>query len=292
MKEIVHSYKLNCADSQYPLSLKSIYDPPKALYCKGNLVDCPLVAVVGTRRPTAYGAQVTESIVSDLAAAGIGIVSGLALGIDSIAHRAALDAGGYTIAVLGNGIDDVYPASNRWLANRILDSGGAIISELPSKTPPLKHHFPARNRIIAGLSFAVLVTEADWKSGTLYTANFALENGRDVMAIPGSILSEASAGPNNLIRQGAQLVTDASHIVDALGIEYNRASINTPLASNNIEKLIIETLLRGPCNSQQLIESGQLDASSFAHTITLMEISGKVKNLGRGRWGLSRKLTP
>lgn len=287
----VYSHYSNAysADSQYPSLLKEVPNCPKKIYSKGSLREMPLVAVVGTRRPTAYGRRVTEQLVSDLVNAGIGIVSGLALGVDSVAHRTAVEAGGYTIAVLGCGIDRVYPSSNRELAKNILDSGGALISELPTDTEPRKHYFPARNRIIAGMSMGVVVTEADWKSGTLHTANFALEYGREVMAVPGDIYRDSSAGPHNLIRQGAQLITEATHILNALNIEAKITSKSLQPKLNNTESVLIDLMKKGITSSNELISLSGLEASVYARTITMLEISGKAKNLGGGNWGLTTR---
>lgn len=288
----VFSYYSNAysAESQYPKLLRELPGRPKELYVKGDLRDeVPLVGVVGTRRPTLYGKRVTEQIVSELVNAGVGIVSGLAMGIDAIAHKTAVELGGYTIAVLGCGIDTIYPVINKRLSQEILESNGALVSELPGHTSPRKHYFPARNRIIAGMSLGVIVTEADWKSGTLHTANFALDYGRDVMAVPGDIYADSSAGPNNLIRQGAHLVTEAAHVLSVLNIDATSQPNKTPRAINETESRLIDLMNNGVTSSHQLITDSGIEAALFAQTITLMEISGKVKNLGGGHWGLSRR---
>ena len=289
MQVFSHSSNVYSADLQYPRLLKEAPGHPNRIFLKGRLREVPLVAVVGTRRPTPYGKQVTQEIVTDLVRAGVGIVSGLAMGIDAVAHKTAVEQGGYTVAVLGCGIDKIYPSINRDLHHQILNSGGAIVSELPSDTAPRKHYFPARNRIIAGMSMGVLVTEADWKSGTLHTANFALDYGRDVMAVPGDIYRESSAGPHNLIRQGANLVTEASQILSVLNIEPLKDSKNSLRPASDNEGILIGLLMKGISSSHQLVEESGMDASTFAQTITLMEISGRVKNLGGGSWGLSRR---
>ncbi len=289
MQVFSHYSNAYSADSQYPSLLKEVPHCPKKIYSKGSLREMPLVAVVGTRRPTAYGRRVTEQLVSDLVNAGIGIISGLALGVDSVAHRTAVEAGGYTIAVLGCGIDRVYPSSNRELAKNILDNGGALISELPTDTEPRKHYFPARNRIIAGMSMGVVVTEADWKSGTLHTANFALDYGREVMAVPGDIYRDSSAGPHNLIRQGAQLITEATHILNALNIEAKITSKSLQPKLNNTESVLIDLMKKGITSSNELISISGLEASVYARTITMLEISGKAKNLGGGNWGVTTR---
>ncbi|KKW18658.1 MAG: protecting protein DprA protein, partial [Parcubacteria group bacterium GW2011_GWB1_50_9] len=212
-------------DSDYPLLLAQIPNPPFILYGTGRATlfesQIPL-GVVGSRKPTSYGIQATETITETLARAGACIISGLALGIDAIAHRTAVEAGGATIAVLGSGIDNesLYPPSNQGLARRITESGGAVISEYPPGTPALKEHFPARNRIISGLSKGILVVEAQEKSGALITARFALEQNRDVFAVPGSIFSLSSKGTNALIQEGAKLVSCGEDILKEYGIEY------------------------------------------------------------------------
>ncbi|MEK9180933.1 MAG: DNA-processing protein DprA, partial [Patescibacteria group bacterium] len=217
--------RLITRDSEnYPRLLKEIYNPPAALYVRGKLLanlDEYAIAVVGTRKISNYGRQVTPLIVADLAKAGITIVSGLAYGVDELAHRTTLTARGRTIAVLGSGIDDasIYPASNRALALQIIESGGAVISELPLGSLPLKMHFPFRNRIIAGSTLGTLVVEADLESGSLITARLALEQNRQVFAVPGSIFNHVAAGPNNLIKIGAKAITCAADILDELNLK-------------------------------------------------------------------------
>ena len=204
-----------CHDPHYPSRLKEIYDYPPVLYVRGSLLpeDEWCLAVVGTRRATVYGRQVTEEIVADLAQSKITIVSGLAKGIDSIAHRSALDVGGRSIAVFGCGLDIVYPSENAELARRIIGQG-ALISEYPLGTKPKAENFPRRNRIMSGLSLGVLIIEADKSSGAMITAHLALEQNREVFAIPGSILSPASRGTNHLIQEGAKLVRDYTDILE------------------------------------------------------------------------------
>ena len=209
---------IRASDAEYPALLKEIPNPPFVLYGSGHpsaLASSLSIGVVGARKPTSYGAQATETITASLGAAGITIVSGLALGIDSLAHRAALEANAPTIAVLGSGIDEmsIYPSSNRGLARRIKDSGSVVVSEYPPKTPAMKEHFPQRNRIISGLSKGIVVIEAQEKSGALITARFALEHNRDVFAVPGSIFSLSSAGTNSLIQEGAKLVSCGEDIL-------------------------------------------------------------------------------
>ncbi len=203
-------------DKNYPKLLKEIYSPPALLYIRGKLElnDEFSLAIVGTRKLSSYGQQITPLITSDLAGAGLTIISGLAKGIDTLAHQAALKANGRTIAVLGSGLDkkSIYPSINRHLAEEISQKG-AVISEFPIGAEPLAQHFPQRNRIISGLSLGILVIEAPEKSGALITAKDALEQNRDVFAIPGPILAKNSLGPNNLIKMGAKLVSQANDIL-------------------------------------------------------------------------------
>ncbi len=210
---------LTIFDENYPRLLKEIYDPPVVLYVRGQTLpeDEKAVAVVGTRKITGYGQLVTEKLTRGLSEAGVTVVSGLARGVDSEAHRVALEAGGRTLAVLGGGLKKIFPPENLALAHRIADGGGALISEFAPDEPSLPGNFPARNRIISGLSQAVLVTEAAEDSGSLITAKDALEQGREVFAVPGPITSEVSFGPSMLIKQGARLVTDAGEIFEDLG---------------------------------------------------------------------------
>lgn len=202
-------------DGDYPQLLKQIHDPPALLYLRGNLPDSECFAIVGSRRATSSGLQLARELAGELAAHSICVVSGLARGVDSAAHRGALDAGGTTIAVLGCGIDRVYPPENTRLYLQILEQN-AIISEYPPGTPPLAGHFPGRNRIISGLSRGVLIAEAAEGSGSLITGDFALEQGRELFAIPGAVKSPTSRGPNQLLKEGAQLVTEVDDILQAL----------------------------------------------------------------------------
>lgn len=281
---IMQITKVHCAHPQYPRYLREIDNPPKYLYMSGSVPDIPLVAIVGSRRPTDYGRQVTYRLASELAAAGVGIVSGLAIGIDAVAHQAVVEAGGFTVAVLGSGLHQIYPARNRGLAQKLLASGGVMVSEQDVDMPPLRHHFPARNRIIAGLSLGVVVTEAAASSGSLITATFALDNNRQVMAVPGNVTSLSSAGTNKLLRSGASVVTGATDVLDILDIEAKllQKQPATPVSAE--EAAILELIGKGFGTSRELIEQSQLSAARFAHIISLMEITGKVRNLGAGTW--------
>jgi DNA processing protein len=217
---------LTMDDPGYPALLRELPDGPPVLYVKGTLLDEDqwAVAFVGTRRATVYGRDMTHQLVSALVDAGITIVSGLALGIDAAAHKAALDAGGRTIAVLGCGIDMVYPPEHRNLASAIVDSG-ALVTEFPPGTAPEGKHFPVRNRTISGLALGVVVVEAPADSGALLTADHAAEQGRDVFAVPGNVTSKASLGANRLIQNGAKLVISAQDILDELNL--TRTTVET-----------------------------------------------------------------
>ncbi len=212
---------INIKDKNYPELLKEIYDPPQTLYVNGQLKakeKYPL-AVVGTRKVSLYGQKTTRSLVKTLAQAGFTIISGLALGVDGIAHQTTLDVGGRTIAVLGSSLDIIYPSSHQQLAQKIIESNGVIVSEYEPKTRPSKWTFPARNRIVAGLSLGTLVIEAPKKSGALITARFALEQGREVFAVPGSVYNKNSDGCNLLIKMGAKPVTKPEDILESFNLK-------------------------------------------------------------------------
>jgi len=274
--------KISHNSSQFPDILRQLEQVPQSINILGNLPKDGLVGIVGSRRPTPYGERVTYQLASELARAGAVIVSGLAIGIDSIAHRAALDVGGITVAVLAHGLDRIYPSRHRALAAEILKSGGALVSEYDTGTPPLPHQFAERNRIIAALSAAVIVTEAAEKSGALITARDALTLGRTVMAVPGNITSAFSAGPNNLLRTGATPITSSTDVIVALGFHAREA---VPVSAQSAEEATVMRLLEDGVNtSEELIEKSSLSAASFANVISLMEITGKVRNLGAGNW--------
>ncbi len=281
-------------DQAYPALLKEIYSAPPVLFYRGTLPspDDFLIAIVGTRKHTAYGQQVAESLGRELAEQGLIIVSGLALGIDTIAHRAALDAKGKTIAVLGCGIEksNVYPSANRFVAERMAAEGGCIASEHPLGTPPLKHHFPQRNRIIAGLSLGTVVVEAPVESGALLTARNALEQNREVFAVPGNITNPSAEGGNNLIKMGARLVTEASDVLDALNLK--RATeyleVREVVPDTPEEAKILSHLTREPMHVDELTRLTELSAGAINAALTLMEMKGAVRHLGAMRYVLAR----
>lgn len=281
-------------DADYPSLLKEIYNAPPILYYRGTLplASDPCVAVVGTRKISTYGRQVTSDIVSSLVQNRLTIVSGLALGVDALAHQTTLDNQGKTIAVLGSGIDkaSLYPAANYHLVEKIIENGGAIISEYAPKTLPTKFNFPARNRLISGLSLGSLIIEADEKSGALITAQFALEQNREVLAVPGSIYSTYSKGTNALLKQGARLVTSAQDVLEALNLEqFNTFAVNKQILPDNLEEgLILNLLSLEPLHIDFLVKQSQLNSAVVSSTLVLMEMKGKVKNLGGMNYVLSR----
>lgn len=206
-------------DDGYPDLLQATADPPLGLFVRGAMADAPVVAIVGSRRASAYGLQVAGLLGEACAAAGAVVVSGMARGVDAAAHEGALAVGGATWAVWGTGPDRVYPPEHRGLADRLVDSGGALLTEYPPGTPARRHHFPERNRIVAGLARSVVVVEAAARSGALVTARLAVDEGREVLAVPGSILSELSVGPNALLRLGARPVVTPRDVLETLGLD-------------------------------------------------------------------------
>lgn len=239
--------------------------------------------MVGTRKVTPYGHGITSDLATNVAAQGVVIISGLAIGVDAIAHRSALGVGGLTIAVLPCGLDKPYPASHRQLARQILEQGGALVSEYPEGTPPLQHHFIARNRLVSGLSDGILITEAVSRSGTIHTAGFALEQGKTVMAVPGSITSTLSAGTNRLIKTGATPITEANDIFEALQLR-NVSEEQEVLAANAQEAAILTHMQSGVTEASELQILSELEPAIFNQTLTMLEITGKIRPLGAGHW--------
>ena len=278
-------------DPVYPEQLKTIPDPPACLYVRGEITpSTPSIAVVGSRKATNYGRQVAGELTRDLAAAGLTIVSGLAFGIDAMAHQATLDVGGRTIAVLANGLDEIYPTTHRALGREIVAKGGALVSEFPPGTPPLRHHFPIRNRIIAGLSLGTLVIEAAEESGSLLTARSAIEAGRDVFAVPGPITSPLSAGPHGLIRLGAKLTMNAGDILDELrlGDLTEQRMTRSIVADSELEAILLAQLTHEPIQLDDLVRQTELPAAEVSGALLLMEMKGKVRNLGAQQYVLGR----
>ncbi len=269
---------------EYPENLYHIFDPPPVIFIQGDLTaaDKMAVAVVGSRKPSPYGLLVAEKLAKDLAAVGITVVSGMARGIDTASHKGSLAGGGRTIAVLGCGSDVVYPKENKRLMAQIAESG-AVISEYPLGTPPQPWHFPARNRIISGLSLGTVVVEAAEKSGALITADFALEQGRDVMAVPGNIANELSRGPHRLIRQGARLVEGAGDIIDEMGLEklfpvQKEVSAGTVKMSNE-EEALYRLLSVEPVHLDELIEKTGLLPQKVMAALMYLEVKGLARQM-------------
>lgn len=302
-------------DKEYPKLLKEIEKPPFVLYIKchsefisgsNNLPagkagmlkqvqhDNERIAVVGTRKITQYGREVTEIFTRELVEAGFTIVSGLAIGVDSIAHKTAVENGGKTIAVLGCGVDCCTPISNQYLYDKIIDKGGAVISEVPLSYLPTKGSFPARNRIIAGLSLGVLVTEGAEDSGSLITAEHALSESRRVFAVPGPITSSLSKGPFKLIQKGAKLVTSAEDIIREFQISNikfqipNKSQIqNTKRGENKEEELILKILENEKLHFDEIARKAKMNPSKAGSILSVMEIKGLVKSLDGGFYSLN-----
>ena len=274
-------------DKEYPKLLTHISHPPFLLYIKGSVGvwKNKCFGVVGTRALSEYGKRAAPHITLDLARAGLTIVSGLATGIDTLAHKAALEAGAKTIAVLGTGIDEktLYPQLNLPLARKIVEKGGAVISEYAPGTHGTKFSFPQRNRIISGLSKGVLVVEADHISGAMITAKCALEQNRDVFALPGSIFAKTSEGANSLIQKGAKLVACADDILEEYGLESKKMKKIIRAESPEEEK-ILAVLTSGPAMADDIIRKTGMDAPQVNATLMIMEIGKKIKNLGGGKF--------
>mgnify|MGYP001193952754 FL=1 len=278
--------RLSIVDSSFTSILTTIAPPPKALYYIGALPEKrPTVAIVGSRRPTPYGIEVTRQLAYDLAKAGITVISGLAYGIDAVAHKAALDAGGTTIAVLANGLHRVYPTAHIGLARDIIQKGGALISEMPPGEDARAYHFLARNRIISGLADAVVVTEATDRSGTFSTATHALTQNKELFAVPGPITSLLSVGANKLLKQGAHPVTSAQDILERIAPSYIVAA-SEPLSDTPEEHLIITLLKKGVRKGDELQQQSMLSPQVYLQTLTMLEIKGIVRPLGGDRWSL------
>lgn len=271
-----HGWMLYCTQKEYPERLKEIYDYPLGLYGMGEKLkeDQLLIAMVGARDASPYGVQAASEFASALAKQGVGIVSGLARGIDACSHKGALEANGHTIGVLGCGIDICYPRSNQWIYEKI-KRHGTLLSEFPLGTPPLPAYFPQRNRIISGLCQGIFVVEAKRKSGSLITANFALEQGRDIFALPGRYYDEMSEGCGDLILQGAKLVYEPKHILEeydycshnSLNFEYSE---NFLLDKN--EKLVYDCLRLEPKHINEVVSETSLSFSQVAATLTMLEM--------------------
>lgn len=271
---------LAVSDPAFPLLLRAIPDPPPILFVRGAIGNSPAVAVVGSRRATPYGRAAAGRLAYDLALAGVTVVSGLARGIDGAAHQAALDGGGQTIAVLGCGADVAYPPEHRELADAVA-ARGALVTEFPPGTPPLPSHFVRRNRLISGLCLGVVVVEGAEDSGALVTVEYALDQGREVFAVPGSIFSEHSRAPHHLLREGARVVESADDIMSELGL--TTGSPVEPGAQTGEgaggESRLLALLDAGPRQLDDLVEASGLSAADVAAMVTMLEIRGLVRTL-------------
>lgn len=286
---------LTWSSTDYPDRLRNIYHPPPLLYRLGSLAPADewAVAVVGTRRATVYGKEVARHIASELARAGVTVISGLARGIDTVAHRAALDAGGRTIAVLGCGVDIVYPSENRRLMQRIIEQG-AVLSEYALGAPPDGSNFPPRNRIISGLSLGVVIVEAGQRSGALITADYAAEQGRDVFAVPGNIFNRTSTGCNRLIQQGAKLVLDIKDILEELNLTLvaQQLELQAVVPENETESQLLSFLSGEPLHVDEIVRQTALSTPEVSSTLALMELKGMIRQVGGMNYILARESRP
>ena len=284
---------VSLANENYPTLLKNIPNPPIVLFVKGNigLLKTNSIAIVGTRKITSYGATITKMFAADLASSGLTIISGMAIGVDGIAHLSALEVGGATIAVLGNGVDLPFPRENEHIYHKILENGGLIISEFAPGESPSVGSFPARNRIIAGLSLGVLVTEGASDSGSLITANFGLEFGRKVFAVPGPITSSLSAAPLKLIEKGARLVVSPDDVIKELGISsFAKASADRQKSKfKNLSKeeiKIVQILENESLQFDEIVRKLKIDSAKLGTILSIMEVKGLLKN-SSGSYSLS-----
>lgn len=279
-------HKINTISTiDLPEKLQVIPRPPKKLWYRGTFPEPwrKTVAIVGTRKPTAYGASVTEKIAYGLAERGVVIVSGLAYGVDALAHQAALKAGGITAAVLGSGVDTVGPAGNRAIAEQMVEQGGTLISEYEPGIPGLQFRFLERNRLVIGLADALVITEASLRSGTINTASHALAQSKDVYVVPGNITSPMSAGCNVLIAQGAIPITDIEEFCESIA---PRAEARKTMAFTPEEQVIISLIEQGVTDGDVLQTKSGLEATSYLQTVTMLEITGAIRSLGGNKWSL------
>jgi len=286
------AHVLTWESPDYPDLLQQIADPPPVLFVKGELTpsDEWAVAMVGTRKATAYGKEVARQVAGELARNHVTVVSGMARGIDGIAHRAALEAGGRTIAVLGCGVDRVYPPEHRKLALEIAENG-AVISDYPMGTAPEGKNFPPRNRIISGLSRGVVVVEAGLRSGALITADFAADQGREVFAVPGNIFSPASKGCNRLLRDGAHVVTEARDVLETLHLDQlaEKQVARAVLPENATEATIFDQLSHEPSHVDDVARAIDLPVEDVSSTLVMMELKGMVRQVGGLQYVIARE---
>lgn len=283
--------QLTLTSPLYPDILRNLHNPPKQLHYQGallNILQRPRVAVVGTRNISPYGQQVTHELVTRLVEQGIVIISGLAYGVDAAAHRACLQAGGTTIAVLPSPLQKIAPAGNASLAAAILKQGGALVSEYDIHDEPFKTNFVVRNRIVAGLAQAVVITEAGERSGSLHTAGYAFEQGTPVLVVPGDIYRPGSKGVHALLlRDKASIVTNYTHILQQIGLQPHVTPAQHIKGRNTQEQSILDLMLKGITEGEQLLSQSKLDVSLFNQTLTMLEISGKIRPLSNNYWALN-----
>lgn len=289
----VGAHVLTWDDDNYPPLLRRIPDAPPVLYVKGKLNPVDLqwaVAIVGTRRSTAYGRQVAEMLAGDLARNDVTIVSGMARGIDGVAHEAAIRAGGRTIGVLACGIDQVYPPEHANLARQVLDQG-ALLTETSIGSRPEAGNFPARNRIISGLTLAVIVIEAGQRSGALITADRALDQGRDVFSVPGSIFSRSSVGTNRLLQEGATMVQSAEDVLEALNLHMvaQQAEARVSLSKDPTEAAMLDTISHEPIHIDEIVQQMAMPVAQVSSVLAMMELKGMVRQVGGMHYVLARE---
>ncbi len=279
---------LTIDDSAYPSSLADISSPPKQLYYLGadpeEWTKRPSLAILGSRSITPYGRRVTEDFAFALSQKGFTIISGLALGVDATAHAAALKAGGRHLAVVASGLDKISPTSNLAIARQLLEQGGAIISEYPEGTDAFKQNFVARNRMVSGLADAILITEATEKSGTFHTVRFALEQGKDVMVVPGNITSPNSVGCNNLIKSGAIPVCSVEDVLQVLGADNLAETTTRQHGDTPAEEAILNELYNGNSDAHLVRTATKMSATEFNQTLTMLELGGKIRPLSDSHW--------
>lgn len=280
--------KISPQDSVYTKVLTHIAKPPKSLYFIGNLPKDrkPTVAIVGTRKPTKYGQEVTTRLAHDLASRGVVIVSGLALGVDALAHKATLDASGTTLAVLANALPGIRPSTNRDLADSIIRSDGALICEHENDDKFGSWSFLERNRIVAGLADAIIITEAASRSGTLNTAAHALEQGKEVFVVPGNITSPMSIGCNQLLKQGARIVTCAEDVLEVIAPDLLQPQSTLALGSTPLETEVIKLLQAGVRDGDEIQSTIGCSATDLSVALTMLEINGAIRALGANQWAL------
>lgn len=272
--------------TEFTKVLIHIAKTPKKLHYIGTLPETRqiTVAIVGTRRPSSYGKETTHSLSYDLASRGVVIVSGLALGVDAIAHKAALDAGGKTIAILGNALPNISPVTNRSLGESIIKQGGAIISEYEKGSRVYPSNFLERNRIVSGLADAVVITEATARSGTLNTAAHALEQGKELFVVPGPITSPLSAGCNALLKQGAHVVTSYQDILEIIAPDLLQSQTSLPLGQNELETAILQAIANGMRDGEAILKAVGVSSTEFATALTMLELAGSIRALGANQW--------